>query len=105
MNYNLDIQKIADELDFDLEDVEMLLEVFLEGAEESLENLKNAIDTNDFDEIFNTAHAIKGSSANLTLMDISNLAKDIETNAREKNAINYLEKYELLKIMIFSIQS
>ena len=44
MSYTLDLQKIADELDFDLEDVEMLLEVFLEGANDSMNELKSAIE-------------------------------------------------------------
>ena len=43
MTNNLDLQKIADELDFDLEDVEMLLEVFVESAEESLNTLDDVV--------------------------------------------------------------
>ena len=104
MSYNIDLQKIADELDFDLEDVEMLLGIFLEGAEESMNSLKTAIDTNDLEQIFQSAHAIKGSSANLTLANISDLAKDMETEARAGNNINYLEKFEILKELISNIQ-
>ena len=103
MSYNIDLQKIADELDFDLEDVEMLIEVFLEGANESLENLKNAIASNDLEQIFQSAHALKGSSANLTLINISNLAKEIEHEAKEGNSINYTIKYQELKSLIESI--
>ncbi len=105
MGYSIDLQKIADELDFDLEDVEMLLEVFTESANESLESLKTAIDDNNFEGIFHAAHAIKGSSANLTLMDISNIAKEIELEARADNSINYLEKYNNLKVLLDNLES
>ena len=103
MSNTLDLQKIADELEFDLEDVEMLLEVFLEGAQENLIELKNGIDSHNFEIIFRAGHAIKGSSANLTLNDISNLAKEIESNARAGENINYEEYYDKLKLLIDSI--
>ena len=103
MSNKLDLQKIADELEFDLEDVEMLLEVFLEGAQENLAELKNGIDSNDLEIIFRAGHAIKGSAANLTLNDISDLAKEIESNARAGESLNYQEYYEKLKSLIDSI--
>ena len=105
MSYTVDLQKIADELDFDLEDIEMLMEVFLESAEESLQTLKGAIDSNDLETIYSSAHAIKGSSANLTLNEISVIAKDIESNAREKNSFDYLEYYNRLERLIHSLKA
>ena len=99
----LDLQKIADELEFDLEDVEMLLEVFLEGAQENLAELKNGIDSNNFETIFRAGHAIKGSSANLTLNNISDIAKKIEYDARAGESINYQEHYTKLKSLIDAI--
>ena len=105
MSYNLDLEQIAQELDFDLEDVEMLIEVFLESAYENLDGLKAAIDSNNLQEIHHLGHAIKGSSANLTLMDISNIAKEIEQNAKEGNSIDYEKKYMELKTLIDGIES
>ncbi|MEA3552934.1 MAG: Hpt domain-containing protein, partial [Campylobacterota bacterium] len=92
-------------LDFDLEDVEMLMEVFLESAKENIDLLKVAVESNNLDDIYHISHAIKGSSANLTLMDISNIAKDMEHNSREKNSINYIDKYTELKSLINSIEA
>ncbi|MEA3290463.1 MAG: Hpt domain-containing protein [Campylobacterota bacterium] len=97
MEYTIDLQQIADNLDFDLEDVEMLMEVFLEGAQESLAALKEAVDNNDMDGIYKSAHSLKGSSANLMLTDISEIAKDMELNAREQNNIEYSIKYDELE--------
>lgn len=101
--YNIDIQKIADELDFDLEDVEMLLEVFLESANNSLVKLEEAIKINDIEGIIHTSHSIKGSAANLTLINISEIAKEIEYSARETLNIDYQEKYKILEKFIKSI--
>jgi len=105
MSYSIDLQKIADELDFDLEDVEMLLEVFLEGAEESLVELKNGVQTNNLENIFTSAHSIKGSASNLLLNDISDIAKEMENAARDNNDINYQEKYDELNLLIQEIKN
>ena len=43
MNYTINLQEIADELEFDLEDVEMILDVFMEDSTVNLQNIKIAI--------------------------------------------------------------
>lgn len=90
---NIDVQKIADELDFDFSDVEMLLEVFIQTAEETLISLNKAIVENDFENIFMLSHSIKGSASNLLLEDIVELAKILEFESNEKNKINYNEVF------------
>ncbi len=105
MQYSIDLEKIAQELDFDLEDVEMLLEVFLEGTKENLQILKTAIDSGDMETTFKTAHAIKGSAANLTLNEISEIAKEIELNAIKESAMDYQDRYEKLHLLIDKIMT
>ena len=92
MQDRLDIQKIADELEFDLSDVEMLLDVFIETAEESLEVLDTAISTVNYSEICSASHSIKGSAANLKLLQVSELAKELEVAANTKKEIDYNKK-------------
>jgi len=104
MSNNIDLQKIADELEFDLEDVEMLLEVFIESADESLELLQNGIQNNDYDTIFKAAHAIKGSAANLTLDDISQVAKTLESEARNSTDFNYQGSFDQLNLLINNLK-
>jgi len=101
----IDLQKIANELEFDVEDVAMLLEVFLDSAKNSLQALRDAIDTKNRVAIFSFAHAIKGSAANLTLNEIAELARGIEKSARESKDINYLDEYKKLKSLIANIES
>ena len=104
MNNKIDLQTIADELDFDLEDVQMLVEVFLSEANKSLESLKKAIDANNLEDIFRYAHSIKGSASNLTLQEISNTAKEMEDSARKNTPFDYKTTFETLKQLIDNIK-
>ena len=105
MKYAIDLQEIADYLDFDLEDVEMLIEVFLEGAYKNMQELKIAINMNNLQDIHKAAHAIKGSAANLTFANIADIAKEIEENAKKSNTVDYDKKYEELKVAIDDISA
>jgi len=105
MNNTMDLQVIADKLDFDLEDVEMLVEVFLSEAKKNLASLKKAIDTNNLEDVLRYAHSIKGSAANLTFQEISNTAKEMEDNARKNATFDYKATYEILKQLIDNIRT
>jgi len=93
----MNLQYIADSLGFDLEDVEMLMEMFLENANQSLEELNIAIQSDDYAGMKNASHAIKGSSANLMLDDITSIASKIEESAKKESAANYMELSTILK--------
>ncbi len=96
MTNKIDLQKIADELEFDLEDVEMLVDVFLESANENLESIKKAIDMEDYSAMFQATHAIKGSAANMLLDNISSIAQEMEANSRVSKVFDYQASYEQL---------
>ncbi|MEA3513666.1 MAG: Hpt domain-containing protein [Campylobacterota bacterium] len=103
MEYNIDLQQIADELDFDFEDVEMLMEVYLDSTLENIDKLEKAIESNDFESIYQLGHSLKGSSSNLLFKDIASVAKDIEENGKNKIAIDYKEKFNLLKTLVSNL--
>ncbi|OQX74102.1 MAG: hypothetical protein B6D59_03475 [Campylobacteraceae bacterium 4484_4] len=94
------LEKIARELEFDIEDVQMLLSMFNENAQESLTQISTAIMHHDLPTIQNAAHAIKGSAANLTLSEISEKAKEIEVSAKAGEERDYLELYQQLQSLI-----
>lgn len=96
----VDLQKIADELEFDLDDVEMLMAVFTENAKETLEWMKKSIIAKDFEAIAKSAHKIKGSSANILLKEISQISSEIERSAKERLDIDYNSKINELESMI-----
>jgi len=96
----IDIEKLAKELDFDIEDVYVLVELFVENAQVSLANIEEAIEKGDTTTIQSEAHAIKGSAANLMLADIQDIAREMENAARESQRINYLSLYSQLDAKI-----
>ncbi len=96
----LDLELLAAKLEFDLEDVRMLLNMFLENANKSMITLENAVIENNFNEIKNSSHAIKGSASNLMLEDITTLSSKMEELAISSKDADYNSlfmgiKYEL----------
>lgn len=100
MTFLIDLQELADELDFDLEDVEMIMESFIENSRVNLEILEKSIQNDDIESIRLSSHSIKGSASNLLLNDIYNVARDIEKNAIEHSDIDYNSLYAKLKNLI-----
>lgn len=100
MIYKINLQNIADELEFDLEDVEMIMDSFLEDANKNLRSMKDAIQSNNLEVIQTSAHAIKGSALNLLLKDIGHTAKELEISAIQNHDIDYLLLYEKLNMLI-----
>lgn len=84
-----DINELAIAMDYDVEDVQTMVNMFLNRIDEQLQVLKDASDTLDYETLFKTAHGIKGSSGNLKLTAVYNLSGEIESAARDKLAINY----------------
>jgi len=93
----IDIENLASALEFDIEDVEILVELFVESAQVSLANIEEAIEGNKIDVIAAEAHAIKGSAANLLLTDIQDIARDMENAAKENRKINYLSLFSQIE--------
>ncbi len=99
----MNLEKIAQTLDFEIGDVVMLMDIFLQNAQESLDTLEKAIQVDDFLGIENEAHAIKGSAANLLLQNITKIALNMEQLARDKSATDYISLYKNLKNEINSL--
>ena len=62
-----------------------LLELFVETTASNLDRLHNGLAAGDSGQVSEAAHTIKGSSANLGLMEIANAAKGIEERARQNS--------------------
>lgn len=100
----MNIEQIADILEFEIEDVEMLLDMFLSDAKESLEGISSTIESNDFEQMKNIAHGIKGSASNLLLDEISELALEIEQLAKTKSSADYHAMFEKLKNKLSTVE-
>lgn len=100
----MNLQQIADTLEFDLEDIEMLMEIFLSDAKASLEKTNDLIVSNDFIEIKNIAHGIKGSASNLMLEEVVEIAQQIEQLAKTESSADYSAMFATLKTKLLKIE-
>jgi signal transduction histidine kinase/CheY-like chemotaxis protein len=65
------------------DEVDRLIDVFLEDTPRLLKDLENAAAGPDYDALRDAAHSLKSSSANLGAMSLSAAAKRVELAARE----------------------
>lgn len=82
----------------DPEIANQIIKGFLDLIPRQLEIMKQALEDNDFPLLHREAHSIKGGALNVMAYDLSEKAKDIELQAKEKqkdqleNKIDILEK-------------
>lgn len=76
------LEKIAEKIGLDVEDVEELFELYVETTNSDLAELKGAVEVKDAQLAHAKAHSIKGASGNLGLDEIYELAKEIDNRAR-----------------------
>ncbi len=101
----IDIDYISNVLGFEVEDMIMLIEMFIESSDDAISSLYRAIDDSNFEEIAKNAHTIKGSAANLNLESISQIAEKIEHLAKKGVEDNYRAMVEALDEELNSVKS
>jgi len=74
----IDLSRLAEEMMLDEEQVLRLMEIYTKKMNESLEELAEAIEQQDFKVIGHLAHSIKGSSSNFRIEEIVALAYELE---------------------------
>ena len=67
------------------DEVDRLIDVFLDDTPRLIQALENAAAGPDYDALRDAAHSLKSSSANLGAMSLSAAAKRVELAAREKS--------------------
>lgn len=104
-NYsNIDHDELADAIGIKKHYIEMLLQSFKEESDTLLEALLAAIEDMDYDKIRSNAHAIKGSSGNIKLHEVYEMAKEIETAAlNKKDDFEYKEYFDAIKNSILTL--
>ena len=105
----MDIRESADQLGIEESEYLELLALFLETSETDLRVLQDALYSGDTGSAMEAAHSIKGASANLGFMEISQLARDVEQDAQEASiegsaeaVVKIYEKLASLKNVIES---
>lgn len=89
MGERIDIRALADELDFDSEEVERLSAMFFKSTAKALDAMAKAIEAQDREAIYKAAHSIKGSAGILRLGTLQSFALEIETAGRTNQSIDY----------------
>jgi PAS domain S-box-containing protein len=69
----------------DQEFTQLILTTFLTGIKNNVELVTTAVKMNNYQEVANQAHQIKGTSGNIGCETIQNLGLQLETKAQEQN--------------------
>ena len=91
------IDNVKDEFKFDDDIVNELLHDFFENTKIQLKELEQAIKENNFEQVTQIAHSIKGAAGNLRMNDIFELSKKLEFMGRDNNLNEALQSFEDLK--------
>ena len=81
-----------------------LVNIYFENVKKDLKELKEAIKKKNFEEIRKYAHKIKGSSLNLGIDEVAEIANYIEENAKNKKEIDYENYFEKLNNFIDNLE-
>lgn len=93
----MNLEQLSANLGLDKEEYLELLEIMLESGFQDMERLKQATDRGDPEGAAKAAHSLKGAAANLGLMDLSEVAKEMEHKAREGALEEVSRTMELLE--------
>jgi HPt (histidine-containing phosphotransfer) domain-containing protein len=84
--------------------IAMLLESFKEESLALLDAFHRAIEEMEYDGIRSSAHAIKGSSGNIKLNEVYEMAKEVEfAAANRRNDFEYKAYFQAIKSAIETI--
>ena len=93
----MDCKALAQRLGLEKEEYLELLELFVETTGSNLAKLHNGLDACDSRQVLEAAHTIKGSSANLGLTAIAEVAREVEEKARQKSLAGAGEAAQSIK--------
>lgn len=101
----LDAKKLTKELMLSMDELTMLLNLFVNKMEQVIPILQEAIDGKDYQTIAKKAHNIKGSSGNFRIEFLQKTASEMENMAKkEENTYDYQESLNKIKEAIASIK-
>lgn len=85
----MDIKAAAEALGLEEDEFGEIVELFLDTAQSDIDRLKEGFESGDAEKAANAAHSLKGASGTLGFMEISEIAKKAEEDAK-KNDIDKL---------------
>jgi HPt (histidine-containing phosphotransfer) domain-containing protein len=79
----MDIKKMAEDLEMESGQFMDLLKLFLDQSNSDLERLEDAVKTGDNRGFAEISHSIKGAAVNLGIIDVYEIAKNMESRCKE----------------------
>ncbi|WP_200414411.1 Hpt domain-containing protein [Arcobacter sp. FWKO B] len=104
MNKKIDFNYLADELDFEIQDVKMLFNLFITNSLEMISKLKQYAKEKKYEQLYISAHALKGSASNLLFDEIYNKAKEIEIKAQNNEEVDYTQEIQAIENIILELK-
>lgn len=89
----------------DTEFLRVVVEAFLQDAEQRASEIKAAIGASDPNGLYRTAHQLKGSSANVGADKLSELARALEVLGRRDSTSGASELYSALEIELRRVRA
>lgn len=81
----IDLPSVLERIGGDEFFLKELIKIYIEEFEAKWPKLEDALSRNDFSAIQEIAHSLKGSSANLSLLELQGIAYLLELGARQAN--------------------
>ena len=93
----MDFRELAENLGLEEEEYLELIGLFIETGISDLDKLQSATEEGDAEKTANAAHSLKGVAGSLGLMDLYEVAKKIEKQARNDRLEEITEAAQILK--------
>lgn len=104
MAEKIDLHSLAQQFEFDPNDIRRMVDMFFKSTEKTLGLLDDAVRSQDMEAIYKAAHSIKGSAGALRLNELHAYALEVEMAGRHNVQIDYAEAAEKLANMVRSIE-
>jgi len=93
----MNFKEWAENLEMEENEFLEMVALFIKASSSDLNQMQSAIDKGDPLQVLRAAHSIKGAAVNLGLMEIHEVAKKIEMEARENRLDGIIEMTETIK--------
>ncbi len=98
------ISEVAENLGMEVDEIRELLELYVDTTRDDLTQLQAAVKAKDLTKAHEKSHSMKGSSGNLTLTELYELAKDIDDSIRSNHMDGIESKIERFAL-VFNAQA
>lgn len=91
------LKRMSATLALEPEDLLEVAAMFFETVEERLDSIVQAGSAGDLEKLMHLAHGLKGDAANIGFTDISRLARELETQSRNREVKDMEAQFDALR--------